>query len=69
MKTKCTQSAEILSYLKRGRSITPITALRHFGCFRLGARIWDLKKAGHKITRTWLNLGNGKRVAKYSLAT
>lgn len=30
-------------------SITPMEALRLFGCYRLGARIYDLRKSGMKI--------------------
>ena len=67
--TKLTQSADILRWLRKGRSITPLLALRRFNCFRLGARIYDLREAGHDIRRTWANLGNGKRVARYSMVT
>lgn len=44
-----THKAQILSYLKAGNSITPLDALQLFGCFRLGARIWDLRKSGVEI--------------------
>ena len=42
MKTK-TQNAAILSYLKRGRTLSPLQALDLFGCLRLSARIYDLR--------------------------
>lgn len=61
------QEAQILSYLKRGHAITPLEALRLFGCFRLGARIWDLRRAGHKIVKTWA-ADERRRWAKYKLA-
>lgn len=61
------QNARILNYMKRGRTITPLEALRLFGCFRLGARIWELKRAGHNIVKTWA-VGNSKRWARYKLA-
>jgi len=54
--------------LEKGRSITPIQALDMFGCFRLGARIWDLRKAGYDIETLNHKLPNGKIVAKYKLA-
>lgn len=60
-----TQSTAILAHLKRGRTLTPLSALRLFGCFRLGARIWSLKQAGHPITSTLIRLPSGKRVAAY----
>jgi hypothetical protein len=38
-----TQNTLILAHLKNGMSINPIQALKLFGCFRLGARIYELK--------------------------
>lgn len=40
------QNAGILQALKEGAHITPMGALRRFGCFRLSARIADLRKMG-----------------------
>ena len=60
------QTELILEYLRQGNTITPIEALQKFGCFRLGARIKDLKYAGHDIiTETEEN--EGKRYARYKL--
>lgn len=61
-----TQEAVILFNLQCGRTITPLDALKEFGCFRLGARIHQLKKAGHTI-ETLSVLQNGKRFAGYRL--
>jgi len=61
------QSEQILNYLSNGNSITPLDALNQFGCFRLGARIFDLKQLGHNIVNTMIILENGKRIASYSL--
>lgn len=44
-----TQSEMILADLRKGVKLTPIDALENYGCFRLGARIWDLKQEGHPI--------------------
>ena len=45
-----------------------LDALRDFGCFRLGARIWELRQDGYNITKTWLESDDGrKRWAKYRL--
>lgn len=63
-----TQSEMILEALQRGEAVTPLFALQRFGCFRLGARIWDLKQAGHEIDMQLIDVGNGKHVASYSLA-
>jgi hypothetical protein len=62
------QNDRILSYLSGGRSITPLEALRLFGCFRLGARIYDIQKDGHTIKRAMVEKG-GKRFAQYWLDT
>jgi hypothetical protein len=57
----------ILDYLRSGKSISPLEALEKFGCFRLGGRVYDLKKLGHNIT-TEIVERNGKRFASYSLS-
>lgn len=62
-----TQAAQILAHLRAGNSITPMEALDLFGCFRLGARIYDLKAEGHDIITEFETDGE-KRWAKYSLA-
>ena len=60
------QNTQILSYLKQGKKLTPITALNKFGCFRLSARILDLRKEGHNITTENVTR-KGKTFAEYSL--
>ena len=43
-------------------------ALRRFGCFRLGARIWDLRNGhGMDIRTEQFRTESGKIVAAYSL--
>jgi hypothetical protein len=61
------QAEKILAYLKAGNRITPIESLKLFGCFRLGARIYDLKKAGFQIESEMVKVPSGKRVASYRL--
>lgn len=60
------QNEQILAYLKTGHSLTPLEALRNFGCFRLGARIHNLKAQGYAI-KTETVFAGGKRFARYSL--
>ena len=48
-----TQNEMILAYLEKYGSITQAEAMAHIGCYRLGARIWDLKRRGIKIKRYW----------------
>ena len=65
------QNKNILKYLQSGKTLTPLEALKQFGCFRLGARIFNLKKAGHpiktEIIEIQTSLFEKKRVAKYYL--
>lgn len=62
-----TQSKVILAHLQQGNTITGIEALNDFGCFRLPARIKELKDQGHKITSEMIKLPNGKHIARYKL--
>ena len=41
--SKDTQNAQIRAALLKGKRITPLSALNDFGCFRLSARIFDLR--------------------------
>ena len=61
-----TQANQILSALKRGEKLTPLQALKRYGCMRLAARIKDLRDAGYEINTT-LTRTQGSRVARYSL--
>lgn len=60
------QNEWVLAALQRG-PLTPLDALDGCGCFRLAARIKDLRDAGHDIHTTDHTLASGKVVAKYSL--
>lgn len=61
-----TQSQRIIDHLATGRPLTAIDALKRFGCFRLAARIRDLKNDGHRIS-THLERCGDKRFASYRL--
>ncbi|MGJ7024981.1 helix-turn-helix domain-containing protein [Petrimonas sulfuriphila] len=60
------QTIQIKEHLLSGKSITPIEALNRYGCFRLGARIFDLKRDGLNIKTEMVERG-GKRFAEYRL--
>ena len=66
-----TQTEEILEYMRKHGSITQLEAAKELGCFRLGARIWDLRKEGYYIKSQPIAIRNRKgkniRFAKYSL--
>ena len=60
-----TQNEKILNHLRRW-PLTPKEALNHYGCFRLAARIDELRKAGHPIITHMKKIGTA-RVAEYTL--
>jgi hypothetical protein len=61
------QNAMILNFLESGGSLTPIEALEKFQCFRLAARMNDLRKKGYVIQTEILKDDNGKSYASYSI--
>lgn len=71
MEGKLTQCNKILDYIEREGSITPLDALREFGCMRLASRITDLKKAGFVISKEMETAknrdGEPVRYARYRL--
>ena len=66
-----TQCDRILEYMETVGPITQLDAAREFGCYRLGARIWDLKAQGVSIKSETVTGKNryGERTcfARYSL--
>ncbi len=61
------QNKRIEKFLKKGRSLTPMLALRLFDCWALSSRISELNKLGMNIKSTMVEQ-NGKRFARYELA-
>ena len=66
LKMPMNQNDMILVALKNGERITPLTALENFGCFRLSARIWDLRNEGHPIKTKHVSTKQGKVIAEYT---
>lgn len=65
MSTK-SQKAAILKYMLDGNSISQAEAAEMFGCWRLGARCYDLREDGIKVvTQMSVNIKTGKRFARY----
>jgi len=60
------QRDKIFGHLLSGYTLTPIQALEWYGCFRLSARIKDLRNDGVNI-KTEIVSENGKKFARYSL--
>ncbi len=67
MKALDSQNALIKGWLLNGKSITPMEALNMFGCFRLSARIANLRDEGLPVVTDMVTM-NDKRVARYYLA-
>lgn len=61
-----TQCEQILAHIRMFGSITPQEALDEYGCFRLAARISDLRKRGHAIKTETIRNGR-KSWASYRL--
>ena len=61
-----TQKKQILDYLKTGKSITKLEALKMFGCWNSGDCIFNLRKEGYNIKTTMITNGK-KRFASYKL--
>ena len=60
------QTHMIAAHLISGRAITPMEALSVYGCFRLAARIKDLRDDGYDILTEWETDGV-KRWGRYIL--
>ena len=71
MQKRDSQNTLILEALQDG-PITPREALERFGCFRLAARIGELKEAGLPIQTEYIcernRYGEAVRFARYSIA-
>ncbi len=64
---KPTQANRILAYLRAGNRLTALDALERFGCFRLAARIHELRREGWNVQERTVETRGGKRVAEYSM--
>lgn len=65
---KISQKQKILQHLKDCGTIEPMTALREYGCYRLGARIADLRKDGYDI-QTEITVGKNRYGDRTQFAT
>lgn len=62
-----TQNQLILDHLKAGHILTQMDALKIAGCFRLAARIFDLRAQGHDIEMVPVQTDTGKYIASYKM--
>lgn len=66
-KTSRSQTDRILEYMLQGHAITPLEALEKFKCFRLGARIADIKARGYLVYSEFVTTQTEKKVKQYHL--
>jgi len=63
------QKTLLLGHFNTGKTVTALEAGRQYGVGRLAARVHDLKKLGHKISKRMIAVqkANGRiaRVAEY----
>ena len=59
-----TQAGRVLAYLRAGHRITALDALELFGCFRLAARIHELRGEGWAIAERTVETASCKRIAE-----
>jgi len=68
MKAKTAQATKIILALEDGAELTALDALRKFDCFRLAARVSDLRNEGYDIRTRMVEIDSGKKIAQYFLA-
>jgi hypothetical protein len=61
------QRLEVLRHLAKGKSLTPLIALRELGTLSLSQRVGELRREGWKIKSTLIRVGKS-RVASYTMA-
>jgi hypothetical protein len=66
MRNTDVQNVLVLDHLKKA-PITPIDALHLYGCFRLAARIYELREDGHQIHTNRVLNSDGNPYAEYVL--
>lgn len=62
-----TQTQLITRDLMRGQKITAMDALHNYGCWRLSARIADIRDLGIPVETKTIATSTGKHVAQYSI--
>ena len=62
-----TQTDTVLRHLQHVGPLTPLEALQLYGCFRLAARVKELRERGYNVV-TDTGHANGKHYAIYRLA-
>lgn len=66
-KKKEPQNVRILKWFLEGRKLTQAKAYKLFDCFRLSARVKDLRKWGFDIKADMVRTATKKKIAEYFL--
>ena len=62
-----TQKEQIIDYLERNGSITPLQAEKELGIMRLASRIWDIQNSGYIVERRIVKgINRVGKVTKYA---
>ena len=65
---KVTQVTQLVSYLGTYPYVTQLIARQVLGIERLASRVYDLKKAGYIVNKSFCKDFSGKRYVRYYLA-
>ncbi len=60
------QNQMILKHLRSHQSLTPLEALRNYGCLRLSGRVFDIERMGYKVLRRWKKVGRARVMEYYA---
>lgn len=61
------QKTQIKAHLEKGLPISPMMALKHYRCYRLAARVKELRDDGMDIRTLLISSGKGERYAVYRM--
>ena len=61
------QTTRVLWHLKAGHKLTALDALNLFGCWRLGARIHNIRAMGFNVKTDLITTSTKKVIAEYSM--
>ena len=72
MDESLTQNAQIRAHMEAGNWISGLDALAKFHCFRLPARVLEIKRdlegTNRQVVKRTRTLTTGKRIAEYTIA-
>jgi hypothetical protein len=61
-----TQTQQLIKLMKK-KWVTPMDALNHAQCFRLAARVHDIRESGIEVHDRWKKVDSGKKVKAYRI--